>query len=121
MTFQFRAIAAVFLGMLALPAFAQTFGEITGKVSDASGAAAPGAVITATNPSTNATRQTVSGEAGDYTFPSLLPGTYNLRVEKSGFKVDETKNVQVSVQQVVRLDFALVVGQVSSTLNPDFS
>jgi hypothetical protein len=121
MTFHFRAIGTLFAGILAMPAFSQTFGEITGKVSDASGAAAPGAVVTATNTASNAGRQTVSGEAGDYTFPSLLPGTYNVRVEKSGFKAEETRNVQVSVQQVVRLDFSLVVGQVSESISVEAS
>ena len=53
---------------------------------DSTGGAVPGAKITATNVDTNATREAASNEAGIYSFPSMQPGKYNLRVEKSGFK-----------------------------------
>lgn len=121
MTFHLRALFTVVLSVFTLPAFAQTLGGITGKVTDASGAAAPDAAITATNTGTNAARQTVSTITGDYAFPSLPPGTYTVRVEKPGFKTDENRNVQVSVQQVVRLDFALTIGQVSESISVEAS
>src|SRR3954451_11768842 len=104
-----RVLTLCLLGALALPVFAQTLGEITGRVTDSSGAAAPDASITVTNTSTNANRQTVSTPSGDYGFPSLPPGVYNLKVEKTGFKTAEAKSVQVQVQQTVRLDFVLTV------------
>ena len=69
--------------LLAAPAFCQTFGEISGQVADSTGGAIPGARITATNVNTNATRTAVTNGAGIYTFPSLQPGVYNVRVEKS--------------------------------------
>jgi outer membrane receptor protein involved in Fe transport len=116
-----RLVTALLSAALALPVCAQTFGEITGQITDASGAAAPGATVTATNIATNASRQTVSTDTGDYSFPSLPPGAYNVKVEKSGFKVSETKNVQVSVQQSVRLDMALAVGQVSESISVEAS
>ena len=47
--------------LLTAPAFSQTLGEITGQVTDATGAAVPGAKITATNVGTNATRDAVIG------------------------------------------------------------
>src|SRR5689334_10034429 len=121
MMFQLRLLTAAVLGAAALPAFGQTFGEITGRITDASGAAAPGAAVTAINASTNASRQTISTEAGDYGFPSLPPGTYTVRVEKSGFKTDQVTNVQVSVQQVVRQDFTLTIGQVSESISVEAS
>jgi hypothetical protein len=117
MKLAFRALAVLCAAAFALPVFAQTFGEITGRVTDASGAAAPGVAVSATNVSTNAVRQTMTTETGDYTFPSLPPGTYTVRAEKSGFKVIESKNVSVSVQQSVRLDFTLSVGQVSESIS----
>ena len=73
--------------LIAGSAAAQTFGEITGRVGDPSGAGVPATAITATNTATNAVRQTVSTESGDYTFPSLPPGIYRLRMEHAGFKV----------------------------------
>ena len=75
------------------------------------------APVTATNVSTNASRQTVTTDTGDYSFPSLPPGTYTVRVEKPGFKVSESTNVPLSVQQSVRLDFTVAVGQVSESVS----
>src|SRR5664279_1544452 len=75
--------------VMAIVANAQTFGEITGRISDASGAAVPAASVKVTNVNTNAVRQTVSTPTGDYSFPSLPPGTYTVRVEQPGFKAAE--------------------------------
>jgi hypothetical protein len=110
------AMLAVLLAVLSVPGSSQTFGEITGRVVDSSGAAAPDATVAITSISTNAVRQTTSNETGDYTFPSLPPGVYNVRVERQGFKTEEANNVQVQVQQSVRLDFTLQVGQVSESV-----
>ena len=98
-----------------VPAFGQTFGEITGSVRDASGALVPGVAVTATNDATNAKRSTSSNEAGIYSFPSLAPGNYSVRAEKSGFKANTAKIV-VQVQQTVRLDLDMAVGSVSETV-----
>jgi len=104
------------LAALALPLFGQTLGEITGQVSDSSGAVIAGATVTATNVATNAARNSVTSDAGIYAFPSLAPGVYNVRVEKAGFKTTTSTNVEVQVQQTVRLDFALTVGQISESI-----
>ena len=108
-------LAASFLLLTASLASGQTFGEITGQVADSSGAPVPAAAITVTNLNTNAARQTVSSGTGDYAFPSLPPGSYSVRIEKQGFK-SETSKVEVAVQQTVRLDFNLQVGQVSESV-----
>jgi Carboxypeptidase regulatory-like domain/TonB dependent receptor len=100
-----------------VPGFSQTLGEITGHVTDPSNAAIPGVTITLTNVSTNATRTTVTTDAGDYTFPSVPPGFYNVRAEHSGFKAVKSNNLEVQVQQTVRLDLTLQVGQVSESVD----
>ncbi len=61
-------------------------GTITGSVKDPSGAAVPDAKVTAIQVATNAASSTVSTSTGDFTIPSLTPGTYQIRVEKEGFK-----------------------------------
>ncbi|MBV9742352.1 MAG: TonB-dependent receptor [Acidobacteriia bacterium] len=99
-----------------LPLAAQTFGGITGRVSDSSGAAVPGSNLTLTNTSTNANRQTTSGDDGFYDFPSVPPGIYNVKAEHAGFKATSSINVEVQVQQSVRLDFTLEVGQRNETV-----
>ena len=101
--------------LAASAAFGQTFGEITGHVADSTGAAVATAVISATNTATNAARQTASSASGDYAVPSLPPGNYTVRIEKPGFK-SETSHIDVAVQQTVRLDFTLQVGQVSESI-----
>jgi hypothetical protein len=109
-------VSAMVAGLSAIPLFAQTFGEITGHISDATGAAVPGARVILNNIATNAVRTGVSTASGDYTFPAVAPGVYNLRVEQASFKTASTNSVQVQVQQTLRLDFTLEVGQVTESI-----
>src|SRR5581483_2142857 len=99
-----------------LPTLCQTFGEITGTVTDATGAAVGGARVTAVNIDTNAARDSMTNDAGVYAFPSLPPGNYMVRVEKPGFKTSTRTDVLLEVQQSARLDFELAVGQVSESI-----
>lgn len=99
-----------------LAAYGQTFGSISGEIHDAQGAVVPTAEISVTNTATNVSRKTTSNEAGLYSFPSLPPGTYEIRVTKPGFRTATSTNVEIQVQQNARLDFELVVGQVSEAV-----
>jgi hypothetical protein len=56
-----------------MPLAAQTYGEMTGTVTDASGAIISGATVSVTNQATNQVRQVASNEAGNYTVPFLVP------------------------------------------------
>jgi hypothetical protein len=85
-------------------------------VADPSGASVPGAVITLINVSTNGVRATTSTSSGDYAFPAVPPGFYNLKTEHPGFKTSTSNNIEVQVQQTVRLDVSLQVGQVSESV-----
>src|SRR6266446_1008174 len=109
-------VVTVLAGLSACCLYAQTFGEVTGRVTDPSGAVIPGASVTLTNVNTNAVRNVVTTEAGAYTFPSVPPGFYRLRTELSGFKAAVSEPFEVQVQQVVRLDMVLQLGQVSETV-----
>jgi len=102
--------------VLAATGKAQTSGEITGLVTDSSGAAVSGAVVTATNKATGAPRKVTTNSEGLYAFPSLLPGVYELKVEQAGFKTARLDNVRIEVQQTARLDVAMEVGAVGETL-----
>src|SRR6266567_1409326 len=90
-------------------ASAQTFGEITGEVKDPSGAVAPGASITAVNTDTNVSRTTVTNTAGVYSFPALIPGPYQVKVEAPGFQPIVRTNIELQVQQTARVDFTLTL------------
>jgi hypothetical protein len=109
-------VLGFFLLFSGLLIFGQTFGEFTGRVSDVTGAAVPGATVTLTSVSTNAVRSTTSTQAGDYSLPSVPPGMYNVRVEHQGFKAAVSTNVELQVQQTVRLDFTLQVGALSESI-----
>jgi hypothetical protein len=97
-------------------ASAQTFGQITGRVVDASGGVLPGASITVTNPQTGVVATEPANTAGVYVFPNLLPGTYNVKVELQGFQSAVRNSVELQTQQTVRLDFSLAIGTIEETV-----
>ena len=75
-----RRLPTLTLVVLAVALRAQNFAEITGGVTDPSGAVMTGAVVTVTNTATNQTRRSVTNETGTYSLPYLVPGVYDLRV-----------------------------------------
>ena len=90
--------------------------SLTGIVTDDSGAAVPGATVTATDQATNVAYTGISNEAGNYTVSSLPVGTYIVKVELSRFKTSATKPIQMEAKQIVRLDFKLALGAVEETV-----
>src|SRR5437588_11712973 len=89
----------------AAASFGQTFGQITGLVTDSSGGLLVGAAVTVTNPETSLTRTENTNGSGIYSFPNLLPGLYNIRVATTGFQTVIRSGVELQVEQVARLDF----------------
>src|SRR6266404_9000359 len=102
--------------LTALAAIGQTFGSIGGEIRDASGAVVAGATVTVVNVGTNASRTAEANEAGVYFLPSLPPGIYTVKVEKSGFKTAIRNQVELQVQLAARVDFDLQVGQVNESV-----
>jgi Carboxypeptidase regulatory-like domain/TonB dependent receptor len=93
--------------------YGQQFGEITGTVTDSTGAVIEGALVTVRNPATGQVRNARSNQTGTYSLPYLIPGTYDIRAEKAGFKVSAGTGVDVQVGSVDRMDFKLEVGELS--------
>ena len=89
---------------------------VTGQVSDASGAPIPNAKVTATQRSTNQATAQTSNQDGFFTLTYLLPSTYDIEVEVSGFKRLRRENVTLMVADKVELQFQLEVGQVSQEI-----
>ena len=113
------AICCVFVLLLAMSSdrlSAQTAGQISGHVSDTTGAVIPQLTITLTNTATGGSRTTVTTDAGDYTFTEVPPGVYNIQAAHSGFKTSESRNVAVQVQQSLRLDFTMELGAVTQSV-----
>lgn len=94
----------------------QTLGTFTGEVKDTSGAAVAGATVTVVNQGTNGVRVATTNDDGIYTIPALVPGMYDIKAERQGFKVATRSGVELQVQQTARVDFGLEVGQVSETI-----
>lgn len=92
-----------------------TSGTLTGIVTDPSQAAVPGAAVSARNQDTGFTREAQASVAGVYSL-SLPPGIYDISVETTGFKKLQRRGVQIFVNQTVRLDLQLELGQLTETV-----
>src|SRR5215469_16653254 len=110
-----KSILAILL-LSALSLLGQTLGDISGQVGDPTHAAVAESTVTLTNTATNAVRQASTNTEGLYTFAAVPPGVYNIKVEHPGFKTATSSSVEVQVQQSVRLDFTLEVGQVTESV-----
>jgi Carboxypeptidase regulatory-like domain len=91
-------------------------GTVTGIVTDAGGSVVPGALVTATNVETAASRHTISSSAGVYTLVGLSPGDYRIDVELSGFRPARREGVRLETGETARLDFTFTIGDVSETV-----
>ncbi|MGI8788631.1 MAG: carboxypeptidase regulatory-like domain-containing protein, partial [Pyrinomonadaceae bacterium] len=107
----------VFLFVGANNTFGQgTTSRLTGTVTDSTGAAVEGATVNLTNEGTGAVSTVQTGGNGSYTFDLIQPGTYQVAVEKQGFKkFVSTKNV-VNVNQPATVNVGLEVGDVSAVV-----
>ncbi len=109
-----RSIAAFLLLTASGALYAQTTStSILGTVSDASGAVVAGAKVVATNVNTNTATETISSSTGDYTFPLIDVGEYKVEVSMAGFKSATRSKVIVQINEKVRVDFRLDVGQIT--------
>ncbi len=106
----------MFVTMSAAYLCAQTSGSISGHVADVTGAVIPDANVTLTNVGTGGIRTTATTGAGDYLFPDVPPGIYDIKATHEGFKVAESKGIEVQVQQALRQDFTMAVGEVTQTV-----
>src|SRR5579863_5471528 len=97
--------------LAAPPIPAQVSAILSGAVTDQSGAALSGAVVTAKNIDTSAERSTVTDGEGRYGFFSLPVGQYQIRGAKTGFTEEVRKGVHLVVGQSASVDLALPVGE----------
>ena len=92
------------------------YGSILGTVTDPSGAAVNGAKIIATSQTKNSSVEGATNESGNYSITHLMPDVYTVRVEASGFKTIQYKDVQVSADNGSRVDGQFQVGGASETV-----
>jgi hypothetical protein len=92
-------------------------GSILVRVTDAQGGAVPGVAVTLSSPVlVSGTMSGVTDTGGVNRFPSLVPGTYSVKVELQGFRTVLRENVVVQVGQTVTLDMSMPVATVSETV-----
>ncbi len=104
-----KLFIAMLAGTVLLWSQAET-GQVTGVVSDQTGAVVSNASVTVTNTATGAQRVTTSNASGIYAVPNLIPGDYSIKVTAQGFSSFETK-LTVTVGEKVGQDVKLQVGQ----------
>jgi len=85
-------------------------------VTDPTGAAVPEAKVTVTNSDTGIVRATISNSSGSYAAHELPIGHYNVRVEALGFKAFEQKAITLNVNDTIRADAALQLGQTQESV-----
>ncbi len=103
----------LFLFLLPEATFSQgeTTSAIVGQVSDASGAAVPGATVKVTSKETGLRRSASTDESGRFNFPQLKPGAYSVKVEAEGFEAQQNDAVSAALGQKQTVDFRLKIAQ----------
>ena len=96
-------------------AFAQT-AQVSGVVTDSSGAVIPKATVTALNNNTGISRPTASNYEGYYMVPLLQPGNYMITVQASGFATQVRTGIILEVGAQQLLNITLQVGQSNQTI-----
>ncbi len=89
------------------------YGSILGTVTDPSGAAVNGAKVTVTSQTKNVSTTDTTNESGNYSVTHLIPDVYSVRIEGTGFKTLQFKDIQVSADTGARVDGQFVVGSAS--------
>jgi len=121
-----RQIFCTVLGVLLMAAVAlvipvaraqQATGAITGVVTDPSGAPVPAAMVTVTDADRGTSLNTQTNNEGLYNFPQLPIGRYSLRVEANGFQATVRSNIALQLNETAKIDFAMVIGQLSQTVD----
>jgi hypothetical protein len=93
-----------------------TFGTILGTITDQQGKVVPGVEVTLTEQNTNIARNSSSNEQGNYEFLNLVPGMYQIRAVRTGFKAFAQAAIALGARQTVRVDAMMEVGTVTESV-----
>ena len=113
----FLSLAAIGVLVFSLPLFSQgSYGRILGTVTDQSGGVIASATVTVIDTQRGVARTLTTDAAGEYDAPTLISGTYTVRVEAKGFKRLDRQNVVIEVGKEVRVDATLQPGAQEQTI-----
>jgi outer membrane receptor protein involved in Fe transport len=109
---------AVFAAAIPSLLFGQgAIASISGRVTDASGAAVPGALVSVKNTATSATQSVSSDDQGRYAVPDLPIGSYDITATKAGFQKALRSGLTLNVGSAPVIDFQMMVGQATETVS----
>jgi hypothetical protein len=94
-----------------------TSGTIPGLITDSSGAVVPGVAVSITTDRTGLTRSVTTASDGRYLLSNLPPDTYSLTATLQGFRAAKRPRLTVSVDQQLRIDFTLELGNVTDVVD----
>ena len=119
--FASAALALLAAVSLSTSAFAQgggasSTGTIQGRVSDAQGAVLPGVTVTATSPSALGAQTAVTSETGNYRFPAIPPGEYELTFELAGFNSLKRSGISISLGFTANVNVELALATLQETV-----
>ena len=93
------------------------YGSILGSVTDPSGAVVAGVTVTLRNEATNVSNVMQTNRDGEYVFPNVIPGVYEVTVKKEGFELFDVSHIELLVGGTVRQDARLTVGATTTKVN----
>ena len=116
-----RAVWMVCCGVAVLaaviPGFSQgNAGRIVGSITDQTGGAIAGAMVTVTDVARGTSRTLTTDDSGEFNAPNLIPGTYKVHAEIKGFQATERQNITLEVNQELRVDLTLQPGEQTQTI-----
>ena len=95
---------------------ASSTGTIQGRVADSQGAVLPGVTVTATSPSALGAQTTVTSETGNYRFPALPPGNYEITFELAGFNTLKREGIAISLGFTANVNVELALATLQETV-----
>lgn len=111
----FVPVFVVLAGLLFMT-FSANAASIVGTVADTTGAAVPGAKVTITNSATNQVRAVTSDPSGNFSFPDLPVGNYDIKVEAPTFHTFVRQNIVLQVDQNITISAVMQVGASSQVV-----
>src|SRR5205823_1119966 len=97
--------------------YAQERATIVGTVTDSTGAIMPDVKVTVTHTGTMISRSLVTNSAGNYIAPELPIGPYSVKAERQGFKTYERTGIVLNVNDTLRIDISMQVGEITENVN----
>ena len=94
----------------------QTLGSLNGTVMDSSGAAVPGATVTATDAAINVSATTTTQATGFFQIFNLPIGTYVIKVSRQGFQVTELAKIPVQEARATTVNATLKIGSTTESV-----